>query len=70
MTSTQESPSSGLRPIRGSNFEDDEYMKLCRIWLNISQSSINGTDQKHNQFWTCLLFKLDMPMKACQIQKN
>lgn len=52
MANTQDSPSSTLRPARGTNFEDDECVRLCRAWLSVSQNPSKGSGQKRDQFWT------------------
>ena len=51
MATSQESPSVPLRVARGSNFEDEECVRLCKAWLNTSQSAMKESGQKHDQFW-------------------
>lgn len=36
---------------QGSNFSDNELVKLCRAWLNTSQNNTKGTGQKSETFW-------------------
>ena len=39
------------RQQRGTNFSDDELVRLCRAWLNVNQNSRKGTSQKSFNFW-------------------
>ncbi|KAF8402556.1 hypothetical protein HHK36_010642 [Tetracentron sinense] len=39
------------KPQRGSNFSIEEDKLLVSSWLNVGMDPVQGTDQKHNQFW-------------------
>lgn len=48
---------------RGSNFNKASLEQLCKSWLNVSEDSINGTDQKATNFWQKIIddFNSRMP---------
>jgi hypothetical protein len=40
-----------VRRSRGRNFSSAEDVKLCKAWIEVSQNSITGTDQRMETFW-------------------
>jgi hypothetical protein len=39
------------RAQRGANFSIEEDKLLVSSWLNVGMDAVQGTDQKHHQFW-------------------
>lgn len=40
---------------RDSNFSDDELVRPCRTWLNVSQNSTKGVGAKSNHLWALIV---------------